>query len=119
ACTISGYHIPNKMRLMVSVWAIGRDPDVWEDPLTFKLERFVGKDIDIKGRDFEVLPFGEGRRGCPGVGLAMANIELVLAWLVHCFDWTIEGNGIPSELDMTEIFRNNIPRKDNLFAVPT
>ncbi|KAH9320250.1 hypothetical protein KI387_022019, partial [Taxus chinensis] len=118
-CTISGYFIPNKTRLIVNVWAIGRDPAVWEDPMTFKPERFIGKNIDIKGRDFEMLPFGAGRRGCPGAGLAMGNIELVLAQLVHCFDWTLEGNGNPSELDMTETFRTSIPRKDNLFAVPT
>ena len=118
-CTVAGYFIPHKTRLIVNVWAIGRDPSVWEDPLTFKPERFIGKDIDIRGRDFEMLPFGAGRRGCPGAGFAIANIELVLAQLVHCFDWDLEGNGDPFELDMTEIFRTSNPRKDNLLAVPT
>ncbi|KAH9320247.1 hypothetical protein KI387_022016 [Taxus chinensis] len=108
ACTIDGYFIPKKTRLIVNVWAIGRDPAVWEDPMTFKPERFTGKDIDIKGRDFDMLPFGSGRRGCPGIGLAMRNIELVLAQLVHCFDWTLEGNGNSSELDMTETFGTSV-----------
>lgn len=118
SCTIAGYYIPQKTRIIVNVWAIGRDPNVWEDPLTFKPERFINKNIDIKGRDFEMLPFGAGRRGCPGIGLAMANVELVLAQLVHCFDWTLEGNGNATELDMTESFMTSIPRKDNLFAIP-
>ncbi|KAH9320252.1 hypothetical protein KI387_022021, partial [Taxus chinensis] len=110
-CTVAGYFIPNKTNLIVNVWAIGRDPAVWEDPMTFKPERFIGNNIDIRGRDFKMLPFGAGRRGCPGAGLAMGKIEFVLAQLVHCFDWTIEGNDNPSDLDMT--------RKDNIFAVPT
>ncbi|GLJ18947.1 hypothetical protein SUGI_0338880 [Cryptomeria japonica] len=118
-CTVAGYFIPQKTRLIVNVWAIGRDPAVWDDPSTFKPERFIGKNIDIKGRDFEMIPFGAGRRGCPGAGFAMANIDLVLAQLVHCFDWTLEGNDDPFELDMTETFRTSIPRKDNLLAVPT
>ncbi|XP_057854654.2 cytochrome P450 750A1-like [Cryptomeria japonica] len=118
-CTVAGYFLPRMTRLIVNVWAIGRDPAVWEDPSTFKPERFIGKNIEIKGRDFEMLPFGAGRRGCPGAGFAMANIELVLAQLVHCFDWTLEGNGNPSELDMTEAFMTSLPRKDNLLAVPT
>ncbi|KAH9319494.1 hypothetical protein KI387_021263, partial [Taxus chinensis] len=64
-CIVGGFFIPQKTRLMVNVWAIGRDPAVWDDPLTFKPERFIGKDIDIFGRDFNILPFGAGRRGCP------------------------------------------------------
>ncbi|XP_057817265.1 cytochrome P450 750A1 [Cryptomeria japonica] len=119
ACTVGGYHIPNKTRLVVNVWAIGRDPLVWEDPLTFKPERFMESDLNGKGKDFTMLPFGAGRRGCPGAYLATQNINLVLAQLLHCFDWKLEGNADPSCLDMTETFRTSIPRKVSLFAVPS
>ncbi|XP_057817251.2 cytochrome P450 750A1 [Cryptomeria japonica] len=119
ACTVRGYHIPNKTRLVVNVWAMGRDPVVWEDPLKFDPERFMGKNVNGKGRDFNMLPFGAGRRGCPGAYLATQNINLVLAQLMHCFDWKLEGNEDPSFLDMTETFRTSIPRKVNLFAIPT
>ncbi|KAH9299909.1 hypothetical protein KI387_044605 [Taxus chinensis] len=120
ACTVGAkrYVIPPKTRLMINVWAIGRDPAVWEDPLTFKPERFMGKDMDIKGRsDFRMLPFGGGRRGCPGAQMAIGNMELILAQLMHCFDWRAEGD--PSELDMSEALETSLSRKHNLFAVPT
>ncbi|GLJ22477.1 hypothetical protein SUGI_0423210 [Cryptomeria japonica] len=102
---------------MVNVWAIGRDPAVWEDPLTFKPERFIGKDIDIKGQDFEMLPFGAGRRGCPGALMAMGTVELTLAQMMHCFHWRVEGD--PSKLDMSEAFGAALSRKENIFAIPT
>ncbi|KAH9321161.1 hypothetical protein KI387_015800, partial [Taxus chinensis] len=102
ACMVGDgrYLIPTKTRVVVNAWAIGRDPKVWEDPLAFKPERFKYKNIDMKGQDFDMVPFGAGRRGCPGAQLAMGTFSLVLAQLWHCFDWKIEGN--PSELDMTE-----------------
>ncbi|KAH9306142.1 hypothetical protein KI387_010546 [Taxus chinensis] len=72
-CEVAGFILPQKTRVLVNVWAIGRDPDVWEKPSTFKPERFMGKDIDIKGRDFNILPFGAGRRGCPGAVMAIGD----------------------------------------------
>nr|ATG29994.1 CYP750C23 [Taxus chinensis] len=116
-CDVGGFVLPQKTRLMVNVWAIGRDPAVWDDPTTFKPERFVGKDIDIQGRDFNVLPFGTGRRGCPGAQMAVGIMELMLAQLMHCFEWRVEGD--PSHLDMTEVFRSSLNRKEHLFAIPT
>ncbi|GLJ49359.1 hypothetical protein SUGI_1044070 [Cryptomeria japonica] len=119
ACTVAGYHIPNKTRLVVNVWAIGRDPMIWEDPLTFNPERFMIKNQNDTGRDFNMLPFGAGRRGCPGAYLATRDVEFVLAQLMHCFDWKLEANKDPSQLDMSEAFTTSIPRKVNLFAIPT
>ncbi|GLJ22366.1 hypothetical protein SUGI_0421020 [Cryptomeria japonica] len=114
-CTVGGYFIPERTRLMNNAWAIGRDPSLWEDPLEFRPERFLGKNIDFV-RDieyFDMLPFGVGRRGCPGVPMASVTVNLMLAQLVHCFEWTVEG-----DLDMTEVFGGTTPRRDELLACP-
>lgn len=100
------YAIPAKTRLMINAWAIGRDPKVWEDPLTFKAERFMGISFDpVNDQEMRMLPFGAGRRGCPA-----------LAQLLHSFDWRIGRD--PSELDMNEKFRSTIPREIHLFPFP-
>ncbi|GLJ47684.1 hypothetical protein SUGI_1007070 [Cryptomeria japonica] len=114
-CTVGGYFIPEKTRLIINAWAIGRDPSLWEDPLAFRPERFMGKNVDIV-RDknfFDMLPFGAGRRGCPGAGMAIVTINLVLAQLIHCFEWNVEG-----DLDMTEVFGSSISRSVDLLARP-
>ncbi|GLJ48364.1 hypothetical protein SUGI_1021110 [Cryptomeria japonica] len=92
-----------------------RDPGVWEDPLEFRPERFMGKNLDmIRDLELKMIPFGEGRRSCPGAPMAIANMEIALAYLVHYFNWKCEG-----ELDMNESFGITIPRKVHLFAIPT
>ncbi|GLJ48774.1 hypothetical protein SUGI_1028510 [Cryptomeria japonica] len=85
-----------------------------------EIESIVGKHrMNDTGPDFNMLPFGAGRRGCPGAYLATRDVEFVLAQLMHCFDWKLEGNKDPSQLDMSEAFTTSIPRKVNLFAIPT
>ncbi|XP_041008191.1 cytochrome P450 71AU50-like isoform X2 [Juglans microcarpa x Juglans regia] len=116
--TIQGFHIPKKSRLIVNVWAIGRDPSVWTDAEKFFPERFVGSSIDLRGRDFQLLPFGSGRRGCPGLQLGLTVVRLVVAQLVHCFDWELPNNMLPIELDMTEEFGLTVPRAKHLLAIP-
>lgn len=118
-CTIDGYHIPEKSHVMVNVWAIGRDPNVWDDPEKFIPERFVGSNIDLRGRDFQLIPFGSGRRGCPGMQLGLQVVRLVVAQLVHCFDWELPNNASPEELDMTEEFGLVVTRANHLIAIPT
>lgn len=76
-CILDNYEIPAKTRILINTYAIGRDPETWDKPLEYNPERFVGTEIDIKGQDFELLPFGGGRRGCPGYTFALATIELV------------------------------------------
>ncbi|KAL8494652.1 hypothetical protein ACS0TY_025475 [Phlomoides rotata] len=88
-CVVDGFHIPKKSRIMVNVWAIGRDPNVWHDPLSFTPERFMGSNIDVKGHNFQLLPFSSGRRGCPGMQLGLTVVKLVVAQLVHCFQWEL------------------------------
>ncbi|KAL1830992.1 hypothetical protein DCAR_0100963 [Daucus carota subsp. sativus] len=118
-CTIDGFYIPKKSRIIVNTWAIGRDPKVWKDAETFNPERFVGSTIDLRGRDFELLPFGSGRRGCPGIQLGLTVMRLVVAQLLHCFDWDLPNGMQPSELDMTEEFGLVVARATHLVAIPT
>lgn len=118
-CTVNGFHIPKKSRVMVNVWAVGRDPSAWTDPDKFIPERFVGSTIDLRGRDFQLLPFGSGRRGCPGMHLGLTVVHLVVAQLVHCFDWELPDNMLPTELDMTEEFGLTVPRAKHLLAIPS
>ncbi|KAB1210416.1 hypothetical protein CJ030_MR6G007167 [Morella rubra] len=118
-CTVNGFHIPGKSRVMINAWAIGRDPSAWSDAEKFFPERFVGNNIDLRGRDFQLIPFGSGRRGCPGMQLGLTAVRLVVAQLVHCFDWELPDDMLPTELDMTEEFGLTVPRAKHLLAVPT
>lgn len=116
-CELQGFHVPKKARVIVNAWAIGRDPNVWSDPDSFRPERFVGSDVDVRGHHFELLPFGSGRRSCPGMELGLTVVKLVVAQLVHCFDWKLpEGHG---DVDMTEHFGLLTCRAVPLVAVPT
>lgn len=118
-CTVNGFYIPKKSRVIINAWAIGRDPSAWTDAEKFFPERFVGSNIDIRGRDFQLIPFGSGRRGCPGMQLGLTMVRLILAQLVHCFDWELPNDMLPTELDMTEEFSLVTPRAQHLLAIPT
>ncbi|KAL2498322.1 Cytochrome [Abeliophyllum distichum] len=87
-CKLSGYHIPKGTRLIVNIWKLQRDPRVWFEPLEFKPERFLTthKDFDVKGQNFELIPFGAGRRICPGATFGIQMLNLVLAYLLHGFE---------------------------------
>lgn len=118
-CQVDGYHIPKESRIIINAWAIGRDPKVWSDAEKFIPERFVGSKIDVKGLNFELIPFGSGRRGCPGLQLGLTVVRLVAAQLVHCFDWKLPDNILPEELDMEEEFGVVVSRTTPLIAIPT
>ena len=87
-CTIGEYHVPCGTRLVVNIWKLQRDASVWPEPLEFKPERFMGTHmhVDVKGQDFELIPFGAGRRACPGTTLALQVLHLVLANFLHGFE---------------------------------
>ncbi|KAJ9670831.1 hypothetical protein PVL29_027020 [Vitis rotundifolia] len=107
-------------RIMVNAWTIGQDPDSWTNADEFLLERFIEGDIDFRGKHFQYIPFGSGRRGCPGMQLGLTVVRFVVAQLVHCFDWELpDGMMLPSELDMTEELGLAIPRAKHLVAIPT
>ncbi|XP_017242879.1 cytochrome P450 CYP82D47-like [Daucus carota subsp. sativus] len=98
-----GYNISAGTRVMVNIWKIHRDASVWSEPNEYKPDRFLTthKDIDVKGRNFELIPFGSGRRSCPGSALALQSLHLALASFIHCFDMT---NISSEDVDMTESF---------------
>ncbi|KAL5716753.1 hypothetical protein ACHQM5_009877 [Ranunculus cassubicifolius] len=110
-----GYHIPKDTQVLVNAWAIGRDSDAWDDPLSFNPERFLGSEIDYRGRHFEFIPFGAGRRICAGIPIAHQVLHLALGSLLHCFDWELEHSVTPDTIDMKErlgiTLRKDVPLK--------
>ncbi|TVU24981.1 hypothetical protein EJB05_27454, partial [Eragrostis curvula] len=116
---IQGYDVPKGTILVVNAWAISRDPTYWQDSEKFMPERFEGDHaLDFKGLDFEFTPFGAGRRICPGITFAQANVEIALATLLHHFDWELPRGAKPEELDMTEQFGVTVTRKSQLLLSP-
>ncbi|CAK8537666.1 unnamed protein product [Lathyrus sativus] len=117
--SIDGYFIEKKTRVMVNAWAIGRDPNIWsENAEEFYPERFIDKKMNYQGNEFESIPFGSGRRRCPGIHLGLTTIKLVVAQLVHCFNWKLPYNISPSNLNMEEKFGLTAPRAQSLHAIP-
>ncbi|GAA0174338.1 oxygenase [Lithospermum erythrorhizon] len=117
---VSGYHIPARSRVMINAYAIARDKDSWEDPDTFKPSRFLKENApDFKGNNFEYIPFGSGRRSCPGMQLGLYAFDMAVAHLVHCFTWELPDGMKPSELDMTDVFGLTAPLATRLVAVPS
>lgn len=115
---VCGYTVPKNSQVFVNVWAIGRDPDIWENPLEFKPERFMESEVDMRGRDFELIPFGAGRRICPGLPLAVRMVPVMLGSLLNSFDWKLESGIGPKELDMEEKFGITLQKAQPLRAVP-
>lgn len=102
-CTLGGYHVIKGTRLITNLWRINTDPNIWPDPLEFKPERFLTthKDVDVRGSNFVLLPFGSGRRICPGISLGLQMLHFILASFLHSFDIL---NPTPELVDMSESF---------------
>nr|XP_007162282.1 hypothetical protein PHAVU_001G138900g [Phaseolus vulgaris]ESW34276.1 hypothetical protein PHAVU_001G138900g [Phaseolus vulgaris] len=122
SCTIWGYEIPPKTQLFVNVWAIGRDPKHWENPLEFRPERFLSEEengksqLDVRGQYFHLIPFGSGRRGCPGTSLALQVVQTNLAAMIQCFEWKVKGGN--ETVDMEEKPGITLSRAHPLVCVP-
>lgn len=115
---VYGYTVPMGAQVLVNAWAIGRDPSIWKNPTTFMPERFLESEVDVRGQDFELIPFGAGRRICLGLPLAMRMIPVVLGSLINSFDWKLEGGIAPGELDMEEKFGITLQKAQPLRAIP-
>ena len=122
SCTLWGYEIPAKTQLFVNVWAIGRDPNYWDNPLEFRPERFLSEEgsgksqLDVRGQHFHLIPFGSGRRGCPGTSLALQVVQTNLAAMIQCFEWKVSGGN--ETVDMEEKPGLTLSRAHPLICVP-
>jgi len=116
---VGEFLIPKKSRVIVNAWAIMRDPSAWKEAEKFWPERFEGSNVDVRGREFQLIPFGSGRRGCPGIQLGLTVVRLTVAQLVHCFDWELPNHMLPADLDMADEFGLTMPRANPLHAIPT
>ncbi|KAJ9680877.1 hypothetical protein PVL29_020014 [Vitis rotundifolia] len=110
--------IPKNSQVLVNVWAIDRDPSTWSNPNAFLPERFLGCDIDVKGRDFELIPFGAGRRICLGLPLAYRMVHLILASLLHSYAWKLDDGMKPEDMDMNEKLGFTLQKAQPLGAIP-
>ncbi|XP_058735189.1 geraniol 8-hydroxylase-like [Vicia villosa] len=115
---IDGYTIPKDAQIWVNVWAIGRNSSVWENENLFSPERFLNSDIDSKGHNFELLPFGAGRRICPGLSLATKMLHLMLGSFINCFDWKLEDGMKTEDMNMEEKFGLSLEKSQPLRVVP-
>ncbi|XP_027084428.1 cytochrome P450 76T24-like [Coffea arabica] len=115
---INGYIVPKNTQVLINAWASGRDPTTWSDPEIFEPERFLDRDIDARGQHFELIPFGAGRRICPGLPLAYRMVHLMLAAFIHNIDWKLEEGMKPEDLDMDEKFGLSVPKALPLEAIP-
>ncbi|XP_020209422.1 geraniol 8-hydroxylase [Cajanus cajan] len=97
---VCGYTVPKGAQVLINEWAIGRNPQVWDNAHVFSPERFLDSDIDVKGRHFKLTPFGSGRRICPGSPLALRMLHLMLGSLINCFDWKLQNNMDPKDMDL-------------------
>ncbi|XP_028799673.1 cytochrome P450 71D10-like [Neltuma alba] len=119
-CKINGYEIPAKTRIIVNAWAIGRDPKYWDEPEKFIPERFLDTTVNYSftGSNFEFIPFGAGRRICPGIAFATPVVELIISNMLYHFDWQLPNGMKAAELDVEESFGATMRRKNDLCVIP-
>ncbi|QHN99274.1 Geraniol 8-hydroxylase [Arachis hypogaea] len=116
---INGYTIPKGSQLLINVYAIGRDSNVWKnDTNLFSPERFLGLETHVKGRHFELIPFGAGRRICPALSYAMKILFLMLGSLLNCFDWKLENDSKAEDIDKKQEFGISLRKAKPLRAIP-
>lgn len=118
---IQGYRVRKGVRVILNVWAIGRNPEWWDRAEEFSPERFLNNSPDVpdfKGSDFRYIPFGAGRRGCPGIGFASITMEVVLASLLYHFNWDMPEGKSSDEMDMSEVFGLVAKKRSSLILVP-
>ncbi|KAJ4887908.1 Cytochrome P450 71B11 [Raphanus sativus] len=115
---ITGYDIPKKTWIHVNIWAVHMNPSVWKDPEAFIPERFMDNEIDYRGVNFELLPFGSGRRMCPGMSMGLALVHLTLINLLYRFDWNLPEGMKAEAVDLEESYALVCPKKVPLELIP-
>ncbi|KAJ0448705.1 putative cytochrome P450 [Helianthus annuus] len=115
---IQGYMVRKDSQVLCNLWVMGQDPNVWSNPQRFDPERFLETGIDYKGHDFELIPFGAGRRICPGLPLAHRLLHVMLGSLIYKFDWKIDGGLSPQDMDMSDKFGFTLHKNLPLMATP-
>ncbi|XP_068654527.1 cytochrome P450 CYP82D47-like [Aristolochia californica] len=117
-CKIAGYHVPEGTRVILNLWKLQRDPEVWSNPLAFQPERFLTNNahLDVRGQHFELIPFGSGRRMCPAISFALQVMHLTIARLLHGFDLQTVGD---EPVDLTEGMGVTIPKETPLEVLIT
>ncbi|KAI0499035.1 hypothetical protein KFK09_019935 [Dendrobium nobile] len=116
---LGGYTIPAGSRIVINAWAIMREQNGWEDAERFLPERFENNQVEFVGTNYQYIPFGGGRRICPGISFSMSTMENVLANLLYHFDWKLPGGQNPKELEMKEVSGLSLTRKSDLFLIAT
>ncbi|XP_051149418.1 geraniol 8-hydroxylase-like [Andrographis paniculata] len=115
-CRLRGFDIPEGTQVLVNAWAIGRDAGAWEEPMKFRPERFLTAGAaDYRGRSFELIPFGAGRRICPAMPLALRVVPMALGAVLRSFDWLAPP---PAEIDMEESMGITLRKAVPLKAIP-
>ncbi|OIW17355.1 hypothetical protein TanjilG_22467 [Lupinus angustifolius] len=115
---MNNYIVPKGAQILVNVWAIGRDPNLWDNPNLFSPERFLGSEIDVKGTNFELIPFGGGRRICPGMSYAIRMLFLILGLFINSFDWKLEDGIELDDMDMDEKFGLTLEKAQPVRVIP-
>ncbi|XP_055811590.1 cytochrome P450 76A1 [Solanum dulcamara] len=114
-----GHDVPKGTQVLVNVWAIGRDPECWDNPFEFKPERFLdSKLVDVKGQNYELIPFGAGRRMCVGLPLGHRMMHFAFGSLLHKFDWELPHNVSPKSINMEESMGITARKKQPLKVIP-
>nr|QNS29934.1 cytochrome P450 [Nothapodytes nimmoniana] len=116
---VMGYDIAARTQVFINAWAIGRDPLWWKEPEMFQPERFLNSHVDFRGFHFELIPFGAGRRGCPGISFGIAVNELALANVICNFDLALPNGEKAEDLDMTEVAGLTVHKKSPIVVVVT
>ncbi|KAI3692282.1 hypothetical protein L6452_32096 [Arctium lappa] len=107
--------------VFINAWACATDPEYWEEPDSFKPQRFEKTSVDFMGNDYQFIPFGSGRRICPGIYFGLRTLELFLAQMLNNYDWKLPRGLNPSDFDTTETLTGGVLvlKKDPLHLIPT
>lgn len=121
-CDVGGFEVAQGTKVIVNAWALARSPEHWKHPEEFWPERFaddtsVAAAADYVGSQFEYIPFGSGRRMCPGNTFGLAALELMVARLLYYFDWSLPDGMRPDELDMDTVVGSTMRRRNHLHLV--